>query len=86
LSNTATDHDEARDLIATILTQHHGEYVLRLGAQPPITGLFAGEVTDGSEGWTGIFRTKQEIDNLRQEITSAVEEVGGKVISIPLQE
>lgn len=79
LSRVPSDHDRARDLIAAIITQHHGEYVLRIGSQPPHAKVFTGELLDDPDGWTGIPRTEEELDTLCQEITRTVEEVGGKV-------
>ncbi|KAJ7497304.1 GTP-binding protein 1 [Mycena latifolia] len=78
LSNTPADHDVARDMIAALITQHHGEYVFRIGLQPPHAKLFAGELSDDVEGWTGVPRTEQELDVIQQGITTTVEEVGGK--------
>jgi GTP-binding protein 1 len=66
-------------MIAAIITQHHGEYVFRIGAQPSYIKLFAGEPLDDTDGWSGVPRTEEELDCLRQEITRTVEEVGGKV-------
>jgi hypothetical protein len=65
-------------MIASLITRHHGEYVLRIGAQPPHAKLFAGEATDDSEGWIGIERPAEDLDHFRQEITNTVDEVGGK--------
>ncbi|TFK44701.1 P-loop containing nucleoside triphosphate hydrolase protein [Crucibulum laeve] len=78
LSKTPTDHDLARDMLAAILTQNNGEYVLRIGQQPPQDELFSGDLTDDTNGWSGVPRSVQEIDILRDEITKTVEEVGGK--------
>ncbi|KAJ7703190.1 GTP-binding protein 1 [Mycena rosella] len=78
LSKTPADHDLARDMIAALITQHHGEYVFRIGLQPPHAKLFAGELSDDAEGWTGVSRTEQELDVIQQGIISTVEEVGGK--------
>ncbi|KAF8893332.1 GTP-binding protein 1 [Infundibulicybe gibba] len=78
LSSSRPDHDLARDTIAALITQHHGEYVLRIGSHPPHEGLFSGQLSDDSGGWIGTARTVQEIDMLRQNITSALDEVGGK--------
>lgn len=75
LSNTPV---AAHDMIAELITQHRGEYVFRIGEQPPRAQLFAGEVSGDSEGWSGVPRTVQELDLLRDGITRAVEEVGGK--------
>jgi len=66
-------------MIAALITRHHGEYVFRIGAQPARSKLFAGELTDDCEGWIGSERTTEELDQLRQVITSTVDEVGGKV-------
>lgn len=79
LSPLSADHNAARDMVAGLITQHHGEYVLRIGSQPPHEPLFAGYPLDVSDGWTGIARTEQELDTLRQAVTNAVDEVGGKV-------
>lgn len=73
------DRDAARDMIASLITQNHGEYVLRIGSQPPHAELFAGGLTDESDGWSGTARNVDEIEKLRQSITDIVEEVGGKV-------
>ncbi|KAJ7170546.1 GTP-binding protein 1 [Mycena crocata] len=78
LSNAPADHDLARDMIAALITQHHGEYVFRIGLQPPHVKLFAGELSDDAEGWTGVSRTEDELDAIQQGITATVEEVGGK--------
>uniref|UniRef100_A0A0W0FGR8 Putative GTP-binding protein 1 n=1 Tax=Moniliophthora roreri TaxID=221103 RepID=A0A0W0FGR8_MONRR len=80
LNNSPTDRDRARDIIATLITQHHGEYVLRMGAHPPHDKLFVGEITDKSDavGWRGIERTTEQLEALRARITTAVEEIGGK--------
>ncbi|GLB37063.1 putative elongation factor Tu GTP binding domain [Lyophyllum shimeji] len=77
-SNVPADHDTARDMIAALLTQHRGEYVLRIGMQPLHARLFAGELTDSSDGWTGVPRTEQDLDLFKERITRTVEEVGGK--------
>ncbi|THV05041.1 GTP-binding protein 1 [Dendrothele bispora CBS 962.96] len=77
-SETSVDHDAARDMIAALITRHHGEYVLRIGTQPPHPKLFAGELIDDCEGWVGVGRTIEELDRLRQTVTNTVDEVGGK--------
>lgn len=79
LSSTPSDYDAARDLVAALLTQSNGEYVLRIGQQPSHTDLFSGELTDESVNWSGTPRTTEEIGTLRTQIIKAVEEVGGKV-------
>jgi hypothetical protein len=65
-------------MIAELITQHRGEYVLRIGEQPPRAQLFA-EVSDDADGWSGVPRTVQELDLLKDGVTRTVEEVGGKV-------
>jgi hypothetical protein len=79
LSSTQADHDRARDLIAGLMTQHNGEYVFRLGSQPPRDKLFAGQLPDDSIPWTGIARTEHELGALRNAFTKTVEELRGKV-------
>ncbi|KAL0576667.1 hypothetical protein V5O48_005327 [Marasmius crinis-equi] len=78
LTNSAPNRDQARDIVATLITQHHGEYVLRIGAQPAHDTLFAGELTDESDGWKGIERTVEQLESLHTQVTSVVEEIGGK--------
>nr|GAT56376.1 predicted protein [Mycena chlorophos] len=70
--------DQARDLVASLITRHVGEYVFRIGLQPPRAQLFDNELTDDVGGWTGIARTEAEVDELKEKITAVVEEVGGK--------
>ncbi|KAG6837722.1 hypothetical protein H0H93_003524 [Arthromyces matolae] len=78
LSHVSSNHDAARDLIAGLLTQHRGEYVLRIGLQPSHAHLFEGDLTDDSDGWRGTARTVEELDTLKQQVTKVVEEVGGR--------
>ncbi|KZP34701.1 P-loop containing nucleoside triphosphate hydrolase protein [Athelia psychrophila] len=78
LSGAAEDHNQARDLIAALLTRHRGEYIFRIGARPPNTAPLSGESLKDGEAWSGIARNGQEISLLQQEITATVEEVGGK--------
>ncbi|KXN90600.1 GTP-binding protein 1 [Leucoagaricus sp. SymC.cos] len=79
LSRNPTEHTAARDMIAELLTQHHGEYVFRIGAQPPHAELFSGELTDETPGWTGTGRTMEQMDEARETFRRLVDEVGGKV-------
>ena len=79
LSGGACDHNRARDMIAGLMTRHRGEYIFRLGLQPPRAKLYAGEDFAEDEGWTGISRTELEIDTLRSGVTTVVGEVGGEV-------
>jgi len=79
LSNAPADHEKAREMISELLTQHRGEYVLRIGQQPSHTILYAGALTDASDGWTGLERTEQDLDVFKERIIKTVEDVGGKV-------
>ncbi|KAL1715862.1 P-loop containing nucleoside triphosphate hydrolase protein [Schizophyllum commune] len=79
LAGTQKEHDAARDTLASLITQHHGEYVFRIGASAPHAKLFAGKLTDADEGWEGKERTVEEVDSLVEGIRVAVEEIGGKV-------
>ncbi|KII92911.1 hypothetical protein PLICRDRAFT_104001 [Plicaturopsis crispa FD-325 SS-3] len=78
LSNADSDHEKARDLLATLITQHRGEYIFRLGAQPLHEKLYSGDVGEESDGWTGIPRSQEQITVLRDGIAAQVEEIGGK--------
>lgn len=53
--------------------------MLRIGQQPPQNELFSGDLTDESSGWSGIYRSNDDIEFFLQKITKTVEEVGGKV-------
>lgn len=54
--------------------------MLRIGTQPPQSELFSGnEIDDTADGWSGIKRSIQELDFLKEETNKTVEEVGGKV-------
>lgn len=66
-------------MIAALITQHRGEYVLRIGEQPQQNHLFAGDLSEESGDWSGIPRTENDLDYLKDVITKTVEEVGGKV-------
>jgi len=79
ISQNPADHDLARDQVAALLTQNNGEYVLRIGEQPPHAELFSGDLTDETVNWTGTPQTAAEIEVLRERLSRAVEEVGGKV-------
>ncbi|KAF8502050.1 GTP-binding protein 1 [Russula emetica] len=73
---------QARDLIATLLTRHGGEYLLRLGARPPRAPLFANEDYENVNDWSGNQRTEAEIDAMIDHIGQLVEEVGGKACTL----
>ena len=53
--------------------------MLRIGQQPSQKELFSGDLTDESSGWSGIYRSNDDIEFILQQITRTVEEVGGKV-------
>jgi hypothetical protein len=74
---------QARDLIAVLLTQQGGEYLLRLGARPPSAPLFANEDINNADGWAGDERTETEVEVMTTRLSQLVEEVGGKVQSQP---
>lgn len=83
MSGNDADRDIAKDLLSSLLTQRQGEYIIRIGQQPPHTKLFADELADNCDGWSGVSRRHDEIDKLRTAIIETVEEIGGKV-RIPL--
>ncbi|KAG6378161.1 hypothetical protein JVT61DRAFT_13851 [Boletus reticuloceps] len=69
LSLLAAHNDEqARNTLASLLTQFQGEYVFRIGQRPPLDPLFNGERLDSAPGWTGIGRTQEEVDILATEL------------------
>ncbi|KAL4264730.1 hypothetical protein AB1N83_005065, partial [Pleurotus pulmonarius] len=43
LTKALNDRDKARDNLAALITQNHGEYVLRIGSRPPSVNMFAGD-------------------------------------------
>ncbi|KAL9711862.1 hypothetical protein Ac2012v2_004935 [Leucoagaricus gongylophorus] len=79
LSKNLVEHSIARDMIAELLTQQHGEYVFRIGVQPPHAMLFSEESIDAAQGWTGIERTMEQVDEIRESIDRLTDEVGGKI-------
>ena len=81
MSGSDPDRDIAKDLLSSLLTQRQGEYIIRIGQQPPHAKLFSDELADDCEGWSGASRTHDEIDKLRTAIIETVEEIGGKVRS-----
>jgi len=80
LSNVPSNHDRARDVIASLLTRYRGEYILRIGAHPPHPKLFTDEALDiiDTEAWRGTRRTAEELDVVRGRVGEIVDEVGGK--------
>ncbi|KAJ3476836.1 hypothetical protein NLI96_g10887 [Meripilus lineatus] len=77
LSRTETNHDKARDIVASLLTQVKGEYIFRIGSHPAHSKIFAGESISASDGQTGTLRTIEELDIIKAEIAAVVDEVGG---------
>ncbi|KAF9501481.1 GTP-binding protein 1 [Pleurotus eryngii] len=78
LTKTLPDHDKARDNLATLITQNHGEYVLRIGIRPPSVNMFACDLNEDTDGFTGTPRTAGELDYLTEAISAALDEIGGK--------
>ncbi|KAF8629670.1 hypothetical protein AX17_005609 [Amanita inopinata Kibby_2008] len=78
LSDNSVDHDSAKDMISSLLMQHQGEYIFRAGHRPPHSQLFANELSDDCDGWTGIQRTDEDIERLRPALIKIVKEIGGK--------
>lgn len=67
-------------MVAALLTRHRGEHIFRLGLRPTNARLFGGQPANHDiDGWAGIDRTDEELTTLKEELTRAVEEVGGKV-------
>lgn len=71
--------DAARDLLAALLTQTNGEYLFRVGQQPPRLELYSDDLTDETPSWKGIARTAEDVNILCSRLTTIVEEIGGKV-------
>lgn len=82
LSRAPANYERARDSIAALITQNGGEYLVRLGAQPPAAKLLDRSLTDEMDGWTGQERTQEDIEFLQTKFTEAVEEIGGKVCRV----
>ncbi len=81
LSRLPEKLEQARNLIASLLTRTRGEYVFRIGAHPTGAKLFAGKVLNEEEGWLGTPRTVSELDTIIEETKKAVDEVGGQARS-----
>ncbi|KAI0374003.1 GTP-binding protein 1 [Pilatotrama ljubarskyi] len=78
LSRVPEKLEQARNLLASLLTRNRGEYVFRIGAHPPGTKLFAGQAANDEDGWQGTPRTVAELDTIIEETKVAVDELGGK--------
>ncbi|KAI0675339.1 GTP-binding protein 1 [Trametes maxima] len=79
LSRLPESLEQARNLIASLLTRNRGEYVFRIGAQPPEAQLFTGQTTKEEDVWQGTPRTAEELTTIIEEAKAAVDELGGKV-------
>ena len=79
LSKNPLEHSTARDMIAELLTQQHGEYVFRIGARPPHAVLFSEGPVNVTQDWIGTDRTLEQVDEIRELIDRLTDEVGGKV-------
>ncbi|KAI9062861.1 P-loop containing nucleoside triphosphate hydrolase protein [Trametes sanguinea] len=78
LSRLPQNLETARNLIASLLTRNRGEYIFRIGAQPPPAQLFAGDSVSDEGEWQGTPRTTQELETIIEEAKAAVDELGGK--------
>ncbi|OBZ68219.1 GTP-binding protein 1 [Grifola frondosa] len=78
LSRIQSNIDRARDIIASLLTRYRGEYIFRIGAHPLHAKLFTGQPVTDNDVWNGPARTPEELQNLIEETTKVVDEVGGK--------
>lgn len=92
LANDATQ-SQARDLLASILLQSKGEFVLHLGLHPPLAQVWASEETpvtyDGDPtsdltpekaaeaGWTGSYLTPETHKLVMERLVAVAEEIGG---------
>ena len=75
----ATQIDQARDILASTLTQRRGELVFRIGSRPPHDKLFADEPIAETDQLQGRSRSAEDIDVICARVSQAVEEFGGKV-------
>lgn len=69
-----------------MLTQHRGEFLIRIGKHPSHAQLFSGEPIpdDPGDGWYGTPRSQEEMELIRAGLESVVDEVGGKVNRISI--
>lgn len=71
--------DQARDLVAALLTRCRGEYVFRIGSRPQHDRLFVGEAVTAQDGKLGTTRSLDDLETLCVRLAAAVDELGGKV-------
>lgn len=70
--------DEARNLIASLVTRRRGEFICHLGLRPPSDTLYANtplDITD-THNWIGSAISAIELTTIRETITKLAEEVG----------
>ncbi|KAI0775757.1 GTP-binding protein 1 [Trametes elegans] len=79
LSRLPENVEQARNIIASLLTRNRGEYVFRIGAHPSEARLFSGQHTTEEDVWQGTPRTAEELTTIIQETKAAIDEFGGKV-------
>ncbi|KAI0049854.1 P-loop containing nucleoside triphosphate hydrolase protein [Auriscalpium vulgare] len=78
LPGAAHDPEEAKNLLAMLLTRRKGELIFRIGARPPRTQLFQNAPLDDAEGWAGPAQTEEQVEVLVGALTQTVEDIGGK--------
>ncbi|KAI0823677.1 GTP-binding protein 1 [Trametes gibbosa] len=75
LSRIPEKLEQARNLIASLLTRNRGEYIFRIGAHPTSARLFAGDAAVVEEGWQGTACTLPELDIIAEQTKTAVDEL-----------
>ena len=79
LTDAEDQFNKAKDLLALLLTRRRGEFLMRIGAQPPRDVLLSNKDLSGTGGWEGMERTEEEITRIKVSLRRATEELGGKV-------
>lgn len=78
----ANQLDQARDILASALTQRRGELVFRIGSRPPHERLFADEPVSETDQLQGTSRSAEEVDVICARVSQAAEEFGGKTSTL----
>ncbi|KIP10868.1 hypothetical protein PHLGIDRAFT_115011 [Phlebiopsis gigantea 11061_1 CR5-6] len=78
----ANQLDQARDILASALTQRRGELVFRIGSRPPHERLFANEPVSETDQLQGTSRSAEEVDVICARVSQAAEEFGGKTSTL----
>ncbi len=78
-AQTPFDDEQARDLLASLLTRVKGEHIFRIGSRPLHSKLFAGDSISATDGQSGTARTVEDSDVIKKGVITAVDEVGGTV-------